>query len=303
MNGVNVKYYQINEDAARRAKQANSFSDYREGSATAEYRQMVDDAAELGERQKERVDPMYHDKIDSLVDAYAKKLAANLNQGYNIAGRCPSIMISGGSNFPTARKAKQNAAADRNMQEFTEIQGILAKIRSVGMGGISSDDPKALEKLMEKLASLEKRQERMKSANAAIRMKDTANGDAKLSELGYTQEEIQELREPDFFGRIGYPSYELTNNNANIHRIRERVAELEKRRNAPAPEGWIFDGGEVVMNMELNRLQIVLDGRPDADLKEKLKANGFHWAPSQGAWQRQLTGNAVWAAKRITKAE
>ena len=43
----------------------SSFSDYKEGSATAEYRAMVDKAASVAERQKAKVDPMYHEKIDS----------------------------------------------------------------------------------------------------------------------------------------------------------------------------------------------------------------------------------------------
>ena len=63
-----MTYYPINEDAARRAKNMNSFSDYKEGSATASYRKAVDEAAALAERQKARVDPMYHEKIDRLLD-------------------------------------------------------------------------------------------------------------------------------------------------------------------------------------------------------------------------------------------
>ena len=59
-----INYYPINEGAARRAKEMNSFSDYKEGSATAEYRAMVDKAAAVAEKQKSRVDPMYHEKID-----------------------------------------------------------------------------------------------------------------------------------------------------------------------------------------------------------------------------------------------
>ena len=51
---------------------------------------------------------------------------------------------------------------------------------------ISSDDPEALTRLHEKLAKLERLQERMKAANAAIRLKDTAKGDAKLAELGFS---------------------------------------------------------------------------------------------------------------------
>ena len=294
-----MTYYPINEDAARRAKNMNSFSDYKEGSATASYRSMVDEAAALAERQKARVDPMYHEKIDRLLDLYARKLAENMNASYSIDARCPSILISGGSNFPVRKKEKQNAARDRNMEEWRRIQGLLDKIKSVGTGGISSDDPQALTKLEAKLAKLEKHQELMKAANAAIRMKDKEKGDKRLAELGYTPEEIAELRAPDFAGRIGYPAYALQNNNANIRRIRERVAELKKRQTEPVPEGWEFDGGRVVVNTNENRLQIIFDGKPDADLRAELKSEGFRWAPSQGAWQRQLTDNAFRAARRI----
>ena len=51
-------YYTINEDAAKRAKEANSFSDYVQGSATFHYQQEVDAAAEIAAKQKAKVDPM-----------------------------------------------------------------------------------------------------------------------------------------------------------------------------------------------------------------------------------------------------
>lgn len=293
-----MSYYTINEEAARRANDMNSFRDYKAGSATAEYRRMVDAATELAERQKQRVDPMYHEKIDRLLEIYCRKLAENMNASYSIEARCPSILISGGGNFPVRKKEKQNAARDRNLEEWNYIQGLLDKIRSVGTGGISSDDPQAVEKLEAKLATLEKHQEMMKAANAAIRMKDPAKGDAKLAELGYTPEDIAKLRAPDFCGRIGYPAYELQNNNANIRRIRGRIAEL-KKRTENTPEGWEFDGGRVVVNTAENRLQIIFDGKPDADIRTELKGEGFRWAPSQGAWQRQLTDNAMRAARRL----
>lgn len=293
-----MSYHTINEEAARRANDMNSFRDYKAGSATAEYRRMVDAATELAERQKQRVDPMYHEKIDRLLEIYCRKLAENMNASYSIEARCPSILISGGGNFPVRKKEKQNAARDRNLEEWNYIQGLLDKIRSVGTGGISSDDPQAVEKLEAKLATLEKHQEMMKAANAAIRMKDPAKGDAKLAELGYTPEDIAKLRAPDFCGRIGYPAYELQNNNANIRRIRGRIAELKKRTES-TPEGWEFDGGRVVVNTTENRLQIIFDGKPNADIRTELKGEGFRWAPSQGAWQRQLTDNAMRAARRL----
>lgn len=293
-----MSYHTINEEAARRANDMNSFRDYKAGSATAEYRRMVDAATELAERQKQRVDPMCHEKIDRLLEIYCRKLAENMNASYSIEARCPSILISGGGNFPVRKKERQNAARDRNLEEWNYIQGLLDKIRSVGTGGISSDDPQAVEKLEAKLAALEKHQELMKAANVAIRMKDPTEGDAKLAELGYTPEDIAKLREPDFCGRIGYPAYLLQNNNANIRRIRGQIEEL-KKRTENTPEGWEFDGGRVVVNTTENRLQIIFDGKPDADIRTELKGEGFRWAPSQGAWQRQLTDNAMRAARRL----
>ena len=82
------KYYPINEEAAKRAKDMNSFSDYQPGSATASYRAMVDEAYAAAERQKARVDPMYHDKIDALVDVVHVVASAYQHGGTDKSGLC-----------------------------------------------------------------------------------------------------------------------------------------------------------------------------------------------------------------------
>lgn len=294
-----VKYYPINEETARRAKEMNSFRDYIPGTATAQYRSQVDKAVEIAEAQKAKTDPMYHDKIDSLLDAYARKLADNLNQHYSIQTRCPSVMVAGGSNFPVAKKEKQNAASDRNMEEYQEIQKILDKIRATGQGGISSDDPQALDKLRKKLADLEASQSLMKAVNAYYRKHKTLEGCPDISED--TIRKLQaDMASTWHLEDKPFASYALSNNNSNIKRVRERIAELEKRQTEAVPEGWTFEGGEVVINTEMNRLQIIFDGKPDDDLRTELKRRGFRWAPSQGAWQRQLTDAAIFAAKKVT---
>lgn len=301
-----MTYYTINEDAAKRAKDANSFFEYVSGSATHHYREEVDAAAAIAEKQKASVDPMYHAKIDALLDKFARELADIINQRNAIDARVPSVMIAGGSNFPVAAKNKQNAARERNDARYAEVQGILRKIQSVGKGGIMSDDKDAIAKLTAKLEKLEKHQATMKAANAAVRLKDTEKGDAKLAEMGYTPEEIKQLRTPDFCGRIGYPDYEMKNNNANIRRIKERIAALEKeaqRAEESAGTGPVKgDGYELVENSEMGRIQFVFDGKPDDDTRALLKANGFRWAPSQGAWQRMLNDNGRSAARRVMQA-
>ncbi len=291
-------YYTINESAARRANDMNSFSDYKPGSATAEYRQMVDKAVEIGERQKKRVDPMYHEKIDSLVDTYARKLAENMNSSFSIEARVPSILIAGGSNFPVRKKEKQNAARDRNMEDWNEIQGLLDKIRSTGMGGISADDPQAIQKLEAKLEKLQAAQDNMKAVNAYYRKHKTLDGCPNLS-----AERIEAMK-ADMSSQWHiedkpYPSWALSNNNAEIRRIKGRIADLTKKQET-AYAGWEFDGGKVEANREDNRLQIYFEEKPDEKTREALKENGFRWSPKAGAWQRQLNDNAIYAADRLS---
>ena len=292
-----VTYYPINENAARRAKEAISFSDYKPGSATAEYRHYVDEAAEIAARQKKRVDPSFHEKIDGLLDAYARKLAANMNKGYEITARVPSIMIAGGSNFPVRKKEKQNAAADKNMEEYREIQGLLDKIRSTGMGGISADDPNAVSKLESKLAKLEALQETMKAVNAYYRKNKTLDGCPHLS-----PEQIEKLKASMSGSYRANPkpfeSYQLSNNNAEIRRLKNRITALTRRKEL-GYVGWEFDGGRVEANTADNRLQIFFDEKPDKEIREELKGNGFRYAPSTEAWQRQLNDNAIYAADCI----
>lgn len=151
---IQVIYYPIREDMARRAKEMNSFSGYIEGTATAEYRRCVDQAVEAAKHQKEKVDPIYHGKIDALVDTYARKLADNMNRRFEIDARVPSVMVAGPANFPTGKKEKQNAAGNQNMEEWRQVQGILDKIKSTGMGGIRADHPHAVEQLEQKLKGL-----------------------------------------------------------------------------------------------------------------------------------------------------
>ena len=291
---ASATYYPINEDAARRAKEAMSFDSYKPGRATAEYRSYVDKAAELAARQKKRIDPSFHAKIDGLLDTYARKLAANMNHGYEIAARVPSIMIAGGSNFPVQKKQKQLAADEKNMQEFSEIQGLLSKIRSTGMGGISADDPDAVSKLQSKLAKREALQETMKAVNAYYRKHKTVDGCPHL-----TPEQIEEMKSSMSSDWRANPqpfeSYQLSNNNAEIRRLKERIATLTRQKEI-GYVGWEFAGGKVEANVGDNRLQIFFDEKPAADTREKLKEYGFRWSPSAGAWQRQLNDNAIRAA-------
>lgn len=292
-------YYTINEAAAKTAHDMMSFEDYQEGSKTAEYRRYVDRAYDLADKiAEERPDEA--GRAYRLAERYSRKMAENLNASSRIGCMCPSVMISGAGNFPVRKKEKQNAAADKNYQQFAEIQGILQKIKNIlyGKEVIKSDDERAIEKLEEKLEGLKENQEAMKAANKALRLKDTEKGNEALRDMGYSDEKIKQLREPDFCGRIGFPDYALQNNNANIHRIEGRIKQLKatKAKGTQETECKFF---KIVRNVEEMRLQIVFEGKPEPEIREILKGNGFRWAPSNGAWQRHLNKNSEYALKRV----
>ncbi len=291
-------YYEINEEAARRAKAANSLSEYMPGSATAEYRAMVDEATARVESHKTRVDSMYHGKIDYLLDVYARKLAINMNQGFAIDARVPSVMIAGAGNFPVRKKEKQNAARDKNMEEWQHINGLLDKILSVGMGGISADDPNALKKLQSKLENEQKNHAHMKALNTYYRKHGTCVGFPGLED-GEAAWRDKAISQAHSWEGHPYPGYHLAYSRAEQKRLQERIASLQKLAENPS-EGWEFKGSKVEVNTELNRVQIFFDEKPGEEKRGELKHNGFRWAPSQQAWQRQYTANGLRAAKAVT---
>lgn len=196
-----------------------------------------------------------------------------------------------------AFRARIRATSEKAFRLDEKADYYEQKAASVGKGGISSDDPDAIEKLKEELARLKKKQEYMKETNRAIRLKDTAKGDAKLAEMGYTTEDIAKLREP-VYGRIGIPAYMITNNGANIRRIEARIKELEQRAEQE-PVHITTDLYE--LKIEDNRVQFIFDGKPDEDVRSILKRHAFKWSPSRGAWVRQASGNGLYAAREVRR--
>jgi hypothetical protein len=161
---------------------------------------------------------------------------------------------------------------------------------------ISGDNPEAVKLYQDKLAKLEATQERVKAVNKAF-----AKGDEALKALGMSDEQIAKMKnDMPSYEKKPYPTWALSNNIANIHRVKEKIAQLE-RLDTQGEERIKFKGGELFVNTEINRVQFIFDGKPSEEVRTILKSHGFHWAPSEGAWQRQRMDNAVIAAKRLIK--
>ena len=239
-----------------------------------------------------------------------------------------SPMITGPANFPVNRQRKRNDAADRHYEAIKHHydKGIKAIARAAFPNGdpkgpIKSGDPEALDKLREKLADLEAKQEQMKRARADVRKAlkyiekqcpdEGFNADtwqdkvkAKLVAMGYDNATSYAYSRA-YCGRIvGPESFELSNNSANIRRIKNRIKGLESQQEAGTREQTFMVGVDeikIIQNTEIMRIQFIFPGKPPADQRAIMKKNGFRWAPSQNAWQRHLNGAGQWAAECAMK--
>lgn len=223
------------------------------------------------------------------------------------------------------RRAIERAdnAMRASIQADKRAGDLAARAAAVGTGGISSDDPEAIQKLQAEIDTATARQTFMREANKVIRraakkgiidaesegFEEYRTALAGMNDGAMAPGTAMKLLQPDFAGRIGFADYQLQNNGANIKRMEKRIAQLRAAHAAAEAAGGenkttSYQGVcDVIENYDENRIQIVFDGKPSAEIRAELKSNGFRWAPSQSAWQRQLNNAGRYAATRFLRSQ
>lgn len=165
-----------------------------------------------------------------------------------------------------------------------------------------------LGKAMYDLDKAEKLQQTMKTANSIIRSKKNVT-ERLVSEAGMSESTAIKIQQPDYAGRVGFATYQLTNNNASIKRLQERVKMLQKKvegakaAESGAEEKYTFDGGIIKVNYDEDRVQILLDSvRADRALYQKFRKNGYVFSPTNKAFQRKITPQAIRNAVQLMDA-
>lgn len=285
-------FYSINEATAKAANDVNSMRSYRAGSATESYQEQVRNVYEIL-KEIEKKKPKLYERAQRMAARYSRKLAEYYNSYYRNEASCPSVMISGAGNFPVGKKKKQNARRETLINEWNYLESYARKIEDLLTMNqpILSNDEQAIELLEEKLEALKEKQENMKAVNKAIKKKDISAGNEELRDMGYSDNDIAELRKPNFGGVVGYPSFSLQNNLANIKRVEARLKKLKSVK-ADGTKEVECEFFKVVENTDLMRLQLIFYDKPSEEVRKVLKSHAFRWSPSNKSWQRQLTDNA-----------
>jgi hypothetical protein len=189
---------------------------------------------------------------------------------------------------------------DRGYEISKEADAMEAKAQAAENNhSISSDDPLAVEKLTKKLDTLQKAQDTMKAVNAYYRKHKTLTGCAGCVAVS---DSIIKAAADNINGVHGvpFPAWCLSNNNAEIRRIKNRIEEL-KQRAEQEPREWSGTGWTAETDLDDNRIRVYFDEKPDDVKRGILKSNGFKWSPKAGAWQRQITASGIWAMNRIAE--
>ncbi|HWI80689.1 MAG TPA: hypothetical protein VNT59_01600, partial [Ramlibacter sp.] len=223
---VPVHESDIPRETANRAYMGTSHNPERRGaSAQRDYvRQMVQawKAAERAAGNDPQAVARITEAMQSLVSGYRQRYLASLASHANVM----SAMIAGPANFPVERNRKRIAAADKRAQDASEfLQKGIARMLKAAKAPVDNSPQSELDRIKANLSEREAAQEKMRAANAALRKGD----DAALKALGFSDERIAALKKGDFAGRKGFADYQLANNNAEIRRLRERLASAQQR--------------------------------------------------------------------------
>lgn len=259
--------------------------------------------ADYYERQEAR-----RDRLEARAEKLRREADARSKAGWDALHAIPfgqPILVGHHSEKrDRAYRAKATGNIDKSVMLNREAGEAEAIAANIGNGGISSDAPDAIARLRERIAELEARQARMKAANKAHAawIKDAGGKRATelMAALSEADQYLVKTYKPAYsWEPHPFAPYQFQNLGANIRRLKDRLAGLEKAAQREPAELLHNSGVRLVQNVEANRVQLVFPGKPDAAVRSLLKGRGFRWSPTEGAWQRMLNNAGIWAAKQI----
>ena len=250
-------------------------------------------------------------KDEATKDQYKERFIKLFLNYVNAKARTLSPMITGPARFPVEKNRKAMDAEIKRGQELEQFRESFLKNYNKRTEAAKPQDQKNLEyfeKVKKSLTEVavfmhsidsgeNKGFTRTAFGNAFKKVGETIakKGDQKLSKMYFDL--CIELNEK--FGTIK-PLFSSKNFIYKIEEETEKHREQEADNQAKENKIITFEGGEIVLNYSIDRIQIKHEEKPGAEVITLLKQNAFKWSPSQSVWQRQLTNNAIWATQRIT---
>lgn len=194
---------------------------------------------------------------------------------------------------------RANNAMCRSVHESEKAAYYREKAQAVeNNNSIYLGDEDAIVRLENKIAKLTALQEQMKATNKIVRAKSLSVADKidALVHIGFSRPKAANVVE----NNILFPGYALTNNNAKINAARKQLERAKALANKEDRE-YTFDDITIEECYSENRVRVYFPGKPEDEMRVKLKRNGFRWAPSMGCWQAYIYRWTLDFVKELTK--
>lgn len=244
----------------------------------------------------------YPEKIEEYKNAFILKYKIWLGA----KTQCLSTMIAGPANFPVARAEKANKREMKLYNDFMDwraawVTNTNKRIKREEIEAAGGELGMACKKLEEEKSQ----QEMMKRVNKAYKLYKT-KGLLGIENLSEEEQRIIIQWVPRYtYETVPFQGYELRNILARIKNAEQRVKTLENKefKATAGNKEVLIDGGKIVLNYEVDRIQIFNDKRPEPEVIISYKKHGLKWSPFNKCWQRQITPNALFSMKHLFKIE
>lgn len=235
---------------------------------------------------------------EELQAEYEAKYLQKWREWLGALSRCYSVLVTGPARFNNRRHEKLNdyeRAAKQRLKDWSEkvVKRINRQERLTGW--------QEVERLQEKVDTLQCLQDTMKAANKVCRSTKLSDVEKveELVALGINGQDAFMLLHPtQRWQSVGFPTYQLQNNLAKI-KATQAAIERHKAMAEAEDKEITFNGGRVVVCNSDERMRFYFDEIPSVEVRNLMKRNAFKWSPKNGAWQRQLTANCKFDTKRI----
>ncbi|MEN6291913.1 MAG: DUF3560 domain-containing protein [Methanobacterium sp.] len=263
--------------------------------------------------QRKKADPNFQEKIENKKTKY-QDLALKLKEKSSLLFNqsiTMSKMIPMGQPIHIGHHSEKSDRAfrkkiDNKMRQGSETKKKADyyenKAENFGTSKIiSSADPDAFLKLENKIKMLENYVNNCKEANKILRklttwemfdqwIEETFKNDQSFinklvkEKAEYCRDRMYQVKSPSIYGY----SFELTNSNAEIRRLKKR---LESLKDFEEREAFNFKNEMLEAKEEKGRINIYFESKPSEDIRTKLNAKGFKWSPTRTAWTKQITSS------------
>lgn len=231
-------------------------------------------------------------------DYYKGQYKVKLSSWLQACSRCASSFITGGAGFNTSKAENANNSERNKYDEFRNWREWqfkqIAKRQELAKSP-EERDKELIDQITKDIILTFKEGNGSYFYNLLYQRVEKYAYKGMVDVIKPVVEEV--IKQNDIYNRIT-PRHKFFR---LVELAEKHASKIEATKETPNKEEEI-EGVKVIHNRDLDRLQLLFEGKPAPEIISILKKNAFRWSPSNKAWQRQLTPNAIYAANKVIEA-